>query len=159
MPETYTSKLIRTDSGNQDFRELVRLLDAELAVMDGPDHAFYNQFNGIDNLNHAVVLFADKKAVACGAMKHADENSMEIKRMYTITAERGKGHASIILLALEQWAKELGYGRCILETGKRQVAALSLYNNKGYKIIQNFGPYSGVDNSVCFEKKLGASKR
>ncbi len=36
-------KLIRTDSGNQDFIGLVKYLDADLAVTDGDDHAFYDQ--------------------------------------------------------------------------------------------------------------------
>ena len=39
---------IRTDSGNTDFVDLVRDLDAELRVRDGDDHAFFAQFNKID---------------------------------------------------------------------------------------------------------------
>lgn len=34
-------RIIRTDSDNQDFTELVRLLDADLAERDGNEHAFY----------------------------------------------------------------------------------------------------------------------
>ncbi|CAA7390351.1 hypothetical protein [Chryseobacterium fistulae] len=37
----------RTDSSDTDFRYLVELLDADLAIRNGEDHAFYNQFNGI----------------------------------------------------------------------------------------------------------------
>ena len=33
--------LLRTNSDNQDFRVLVRLLDADLARRDGDEHAFY----------------------------------------------------------------------------------------------------------------------
>ena len=36
-------KLIRTDSGNQDFIGLVKYLDADLAVTDGDEQAFYDQ--------------------------------------------------------------------------------------------------------------------
>jgi putative acetyltransferase len=39
--------LKRTDPGDKDFIDLVRLLDAELAIRDGDDHAFYSQYNGI----------------------------------------------------------------------------------------------------------------
>jgi len=44
-------KTIRTDSDNQDFIELVKYLDADLAERDGDDHSFYAQFNKVDKLN------------------------------------------------------------------------------------------------------------
>lgn len=148
------TKIIRTDSANSDFKRLVSYLDAELKERDGDDHAFYNQYNSIENLNHCVVLFADKQAVACGAMKLFDDNSMEIKRMYTLPGFRGKGHASLVLQELEQWADEMKISRTILETGKRQPEAIELYERRGYSRIENYGQYIGIDNSVCFEKNL-----
>lgn len=42
------AKMLRTDSYNPDFIELVRHLDAELAERDGAEHEFYAQFNKID---------------------------------------------------------------------------------------------------------------
>jgi putative acetyltransferase len=59
-----------------------------------------------------------------------------------------------VLKALEDWAKELGYHKCILETGKRQPDAIALYQKNGYSIMPNYGQYQGVTNSVCFEKQL-----
>ena len=35
----------RTISDNSDFKNLVALLDEDLAIRDGDEHAFYNQFN------------------------------------------------------------------------------------------------------------------
>ena len=67
---------------------------------------------------------------------------------------RGKGIASRILNELENWASELRYDKCILETGKRQPEAISLYQRNGYKLIPNYGQYAGVENSVCFEKQI-----
>ena len=55
---------------------------------------------------------------------------------------------------LEKWAGELGYKKCILETGKKQPEAISLYKKNGYKPIPNYGQYTGIDNSVCFEKLI-----
>ena len=43
-------KIIRTDSNNRDFIELVKNLDADLAERDGSDHSFYDQFNKIDEI-------------------------------------------------------------------------------------------------------------
>ena len=47
-------ELIRCDNFNLGFQALVKQLDAELAIRDGKDHAFYNQFNGIDALKNVV---------------------------------------------------------------------------------------------------------
>jgi len=55
---------------------------------------------------------------------------------------------------LEHWAVELGYKKCVLETGKRQPDAIALYTKQGYESIPNYGQYMGMENSVCFEKEL-----
>lgn len=148
-------KTIRTDSANKDFTELVKQLDADLAVRDGVEHAFYHQFNKIDMIKHVVVLYEEEEvAVSCGAIKESMPGSMEVKRMYTLPAARGKGLAGKVLTELEKWAAELGYSKCVLETGKKQPEAIALYKKCGYNIIPNYDQYIGVENSICFEKKL-----
>ena len=147
----------RTNSDDADFTSLVRLLDADLAERDGEEHTFYAQFNKLASIRHAVVIYEDGTPVGCGAFKPFDENSMEIKRMYVLPAQRGQGLASQILKELEQWAAELGRSRCTLETGKKQPEAMALYSKNGYSVIPNFGQYAGVENSVCFEKNLNNS--
>ncbi|WP_338814845.1 GNAT family N-acetyltransferase [Bernardetia sp. Wsw4-3y2] len=147
-------KTIRTNSENKDFIDLVKLLDADLAQRDGEDHSFYAQFNKIDTIKHAVVLYENDIPLACGAIKEFDTDSMEIKRMYTLSQNRGKGIASKILSELEKWAKELSYKRCVLETGLKQPEAIALYKKNGYDVIPNYGQYIGVENSKCFEKVL-----
>lgn len=146
------SQVIRTTSENKDFIKLVSLLDAELAVTDGEDHAFYNQFNKIDKIKYVVVAYDNEVALGCGAIKEYDSTTMEVKRMYVAPEHRGKGIAKKLLLELEHWASELSFERCMLETGKRQVEALRLYQKNGYTVIPNYGQYSGMENSVCFEK-------
>lgn len=147
--------LLRTDSDNSDFAALVSLLDAELAVLDGEDHAFYAQFNKIDKLRHAVVAYDEGTPVGCGAIKAYDDTAMEVKRMYMLPEHRNKGIASQVLAELEAWARELSYQKCVLETGRRQPDAIALYTKSGYRSIPNYGQYIGVDNSVCFEKSIG----
>ncbi len=146
--------LRRTNSDDAHFTGLVKFLDAYLAAVDGDDHAFYDQFNGIENLKHVVVAFYKAQHVGCGAIKEFQNGTMEIKRMYVDPAHRSKGIAKQILAELEKWAAELGYSKCILETGKRQVEAVALYQKCGYQAIPNYEPYTGMDNSVCFEKMI-----
>ena len=150
--------LLRTDSSHPDFIALVKELDAELAERDGGEHSFYAQYNKIDQLRHAIVAFEDGRAAGCGAMKDFAPGAMEIKRMYTLPELRGRGIASRVLAELEAWAAELSYERCVLETGKRQPEAIGLYTGKGYQSIPNYGQYAGVENSVCFEKKIGPER-
>lgn len=147
-------KLIRTNSQNKDFIDLVKLLDEDLARRDGEDHSFYAQYNKLDNINHALVLYKNNLPLSIGAIKEFDAESMEVKRMYTLSDFRGQGLAKRVLLELENWADELGYKRCVLETGKRQPEAINLYKKNGYKSISNYGQYLGIENSLCFEKQL-----
>lgn len=149
----YMSTILRTNSNNEDFINLIKELDFYLALKDGEEHNFYAQFNTISNLNHCVVLYIDDIAVGCGAIKYFDENTMEIKRMYVKNDFRNKGYATKILEELEKWIKELGYSYAILETGKRQKEAVNLYS-KSYHIISNYGQYIGVENSICFKKHI-----
>ena len=147
-------RIIRTNSENQDFVQLVKYLDADLAERDGKDHSFYAQFNKIDKLKHVVVAYDNDKPVGCGAIKEYAPDTMEIKRMYTTPESRGKGIASQVLRELEAWAFELSYKKCILETGKKQPEAIGLYQKNGYRIIPNYGQYAEIENSLCFEKDV-----
>ncbi len=147
-------KTIRTNSQDLDFVHLVAQLDKLLAVLDGREHDFYDQFNKINKIKHVIVAHQDGVPVACGAIKEYDLNTIEVKRMFTIDQFRGKGIATTVLEELEQWAKELGYSRSILETGKRLPDAVRLYQKNGYRQIPNFGQYVQMENSICFEKEI-----
>lgn len=147
-------QLKRTHSTDADFIQLVQLLDADLAVRDGAEHTFYAQFNKVHMIQHVVIAYENNSAVACGAFKSFDSDSVEIKRMYVLPAHRNKGIAAAVLLQLEQWAKEEGYSAAVLETGKKQPEAIRLYEKCGYSRIPNYGQYAGVENSVCMKKEL-----
>lgn len=146
--------IVRTTSDHPDFRQLVALLDQDLAIRDGADHSFYAQFNTLDKIQHAVLAFWENQAVGCGAIRAFAPEVMEVKRMFVLPDHRGRGIAAAVLAALEVWATDLGYSRCVLETGKKQPEAIALYQKSGYQIIPNYGQYIGVDNSVCMEKLL-----
>ena len=146
--------IVRTTSDNKDFGDLVIQLDAYLRVLDGEDHAFYAQFNKTSLLKNALICYDNDIAVGIGAYKEYDSQTAEIKRMYTLPEYRGKGIAKALLTELELWAKEENYKVAILETGYLQKDAIGLYQKLGYKVIENFGQYIGVENSVCMEKTL-----
>ncbi|MBA4318519.1 MAG: hypothetical protein C0412_08970 [Flavobacterium sp.] len=84
-----------------------------------------------------------------------DQNFQELVKLLDLELqEREQEIASTILSSLETWCRELDIKKCILETGKNQPEAIALYKKNHYNIIPNFGKYEGVENSICFEKKL-----
>ena len=147
-------KTIRTNSKNKDFMNLVKELDAYLKITDEEEHDFYNQFNNIDVLKEVVVTYVSGIAVGCGAIKKFDNSAVEVKRMFVLKENRGTGVAQKLLVALENWARELGYRKCVLETGIRQIEAVKFYKKCTYKVIPNYGQYNGMENSICFEKEI-----
>lgn len=146
--------LIRTNSENKNFQNLVLELDKDLAKKNGDTNDFFAQYNKTDLIKNVVVALNDYLPVGCGAMKEFDNSTMEIKRMYVTIEMRGKGVAVAVLNDLESWAKELGYKKCVLETGDKMLEAIGLYKKSGYKITKNYGQYENIESSICFEKEL-----
>lgn len=146
--------ILRTDSGNKNFLQLVKELDKDLAERDGKERDFYNRFNKLDKIKNVIVVYEGDIPAGCGAVKKYSYDTMEVKRMFTLPQFRSRGIASLVLAELEKWAIELGYSKCILETGKRQPEAIALYKKSGYKIIPNYDQYINIANSVCFLKTI-----
>lgn len=144
----------RTNSDSSDFRALVKSLDTTLAEHNGANDDFFAQFNKIDTINNCIVAYIDEVPSACGAFKELSEDTVEIKRMFTNPEFRKRGLGSSIVKELENWAKELGYQKAVLETSKDLKNAISIYEKSGFQRIPNYGQYIGVDSSVCFEKDL-----
>jgi len=107
----------RTDCNNADFQNLVVELDKDLAFKNGVKNDFFTEFNKTDQIRNAIVAYDNDIAVGCGAIKEYENGIMEIKRMFVSIDKRGNGIAGKILHELQLWAKELGYKKCILETG------------------------------------------
>ena len=149
--------IVRTGSAHGDFLRLTAELDAELrrryrAAQDG-----YDRHNVIAPLDTAVVGYVDGEPAACGCFKVVAGGAVEMKRMFVSAGRRRNGYGREILRALESWAAELGFARAVLETGKGQPEAVALYRGMGYEITENYGPYVGLENSVCMRKDLAGA--
>src|SRR5436189_6058989 len=96
----------KTNSSDKIFQELVKLLDEDLKVRDGDEHAFYAQFNKTHTLNYVLVAYDNNEPCGCGALRAYSNDTMEIKRMFVSPGKRRQGIASIILQALKAWSRE-----------------------------------------------------
>ena len=142
-------EITRTTSADPTFQLLIAMLDAELRVTYGDVQSLYEGFNKFSS--DTVVLAGD---AGCGCFKPYDAEAVELKRMFVRADRRGRGVASLVLGALEAWARELGYRAIVLETGTLQTAAIALYERHGYLHIAKYGPYVDLPASVCMRKAL-----
>ncbi|HEX3804959.1 MAG TPA: GNAT family N-acetyltransferase [Solirubrobacteraceae bacterium] len=132
----------RVDSGDggrlegamrEEMREVYPGLDLQAPDMPKAGPEELNSPNGA-----FIVGYESGVAVCCGGIKRLDEEACEIKRMYVASEARGRGVARILLGALEDRARELGYVVARLDTGPKQPAARHLYESTGYAPIPNF---------------------
>ena len=147
-------KISHTTSKDNSFLTLIKLLDAELWQRYPEIQNQYEEHARIDFIKTVIVAYKENIPVACGCFVAHDSSLVEIKRMFVHPAYRGHGLSKMVLNALEQWAKEMGYNTSILETGKKQPEAISLYKKLGYQLTENFGPYKDLKESLCFIKRI-----
>jgi GNAT superfamily N-acetyltransferase len=91
-----------------------------------------------------VVGFDGETPVAGGGIKRLDDATAEIKRMYVAPDARGGGVGRLLLAALEDAARALGYSVVRLDTGRFQGSALRMYQEAGYRPIADYNgnPYA-----------------
>jgi GNAT superfamily N-acetyltransferase len=85
-----------------------------------------------------LVIYEDGEPIACGGVKRLGDGVAEIKRMYVVPEARGRGVARALLVALEDAARDLGYPRVRLDTGREQPHARALYESTGYREIADY---------------------
>ena len=92
----------------------------------------------------------------CGALKHLDSQSAEIKSMRTADPFRRQGIAAAMLTHLIAVARERGYQQLYLETGSMAyfAAARALYQRSGFEYCEPFADYLPDPNSVFMVKQL-----
>lgn len=112
-----------------------------------------------------LVLERDGEIIATGAYKPFDEQTAEIKRIWTQRTLRQQGLAGRMMQALEQRAALAGYRRIFLTTGFRQPEAVKLYLSLGYEahfdLHRNPEEYSlpPYDGRLRFTKTLDVALR
>ena len=101
-----------------------------------------------------LLVVRDGVTVGCAGLRRHDEQTAELKRMYVRPAYRRQGLARLLLDAVEERARRLGYRQLILETGVLQPQAMALYASHGYRSAETFGHQRDSPHSRAFLKTL-----
>lgn len=144
----------KSDPHSPDSHCLTEKLSAELATITG-DSGKSNFTSDSMNEDRSLWVLARNikgEAIGCGAIRPLTGNIAELKRMFSDRSSPGIGHA--LLTFLETAAKSMGYTELWLETRLVNHKAVHFYKENGYVRIENYGPYIGREEAVCFSKPL-----
>lgn len=103
-----------------------------------------------------LLLLRDGAAIAGGAFKRYDDQTAEMKRVWTHADLRRQGLARRVLVELEAQAARQGYSRIYLTTGFRQPEAANLYLRSGYTALFDTAVDPEIHGKLPFEKDIGA---
>jgi putative acetyltransferase len=151
----------RCDLLSPEARALIDALNAELSSRypeEGACHFRLDPDEVAVGMGAFLVVSRAGKAVGCGAVRRIEAGTGEIKRMYVIPEERGRGIGRMLLAALEDEARALGLSRLVLETGIRQPESIALYQRAGFSIIPPFGEYVESPLSVCMAREFPSER-
>ncbi len=103
-----------------------------------------------------LVAFVGDVAAGCAGLRPLEgvAGVGEMKRVWVEPAFRRRGLSRLLVKAVEQCARELGYGRLWLDTGPLQLEAQSLYQSCGYHTIPNYGPEAGTTFKTSYERLI-----
>lgn len=123
---------------------------ARTEILRYPPRAFAPPFGDF------LLLLRGGETIAGGAFMSHDDETAEVKRVWTRGDLRRQGLARRIVLALEESAAAQGYTRSYLTTGFRQPEATALYLSLGYRPLFDPAADPELYRSLPFEKHIGA---
>jgi GNAT superfamily N-acetyltransferase len=129
-------------------------------------HEYYTRYGNSAEINRyppeefappwgaLLILRENGASIAGGAFKRYDEQTAEVKRMWTHSSHRRRGLARLVLSELEDEAKRRGYRRLFLTTGSKQPEAAALYLATGYHSLDTSALNPEGYGLLAFEKDL-----
>lgn len=144
------------DPRQPEIEALLRAGDAYALSLYPADSCYMLDLDELraEGVTVLVARDGEGRAVGMAALVNRADGSGELKRLFVAESGRGQGVATAIMDALEALAHAQGIRTLQLETGPKQLAAIALYEQRGYAHIENFGPYVGDEFSVCMQKLL-----
>lgn len=101
-----------------------------------------------------LIGLRDGRPVTGGAFRRFDDDTAELKRIWTDSRYRRRGYAKALLAELESEIAARGYRRIYLTTGDKQPEAERLYLSTGYVRLHEPLPAEGEVYPLAFLKTL-----
>lgn len=101
-----------------------------------------------------LLLRRGDDTIAGGAFMYLDEETAEVKRVWTSAQHRRQGLSRKIMAALESEIAERGYRRIYLTTGPRQPEARQMYLGLGYTPLFDLATDPEEIGHLAFEKEI-----
>lgn len=149
-------RLAPLDPGHPEAQRLMALSEAYMSALYPAESNHFEPADGLRPPQGGFFgLWCGERLVGCGGVKHFEADGYgEIKRVFVLDSERGRGLARRLMARLEAELVERGLALARLETGIHQPEALALYRRLGYVERGPFGGYAIDPLSVFMEKSL-----
>lgn len=145
-----------TDGTNRDFERFYQITEDYYSKIVGGinNRKSFVSYNISSNIHNVIIAYLNEYPVACAGLKEYSGSAVEMKRVWVEPQYRNCHIASKMIHEVEAKARQLGYGRIILQTREIMADAVKLYTKLGYERIGNYPPYDKLNGAVCFAKDL-----
>lgn len=103
-----------------------------------------------------VLMDPEGGIIGTVALFRVSSTTCELRKMYLVRAERGKGLGRLLLEHAIQRAVELGFNRIVLETASALGEAISLYEKRGF--CRYYPSHMAARCDAAYYLDLSASK-
>lgn len=129
-----------------DIRNQVFVIEQQV-----PADLEIDQYDVISPDAHHVLLYADGQAVATGRLLYYSKDTAKMQRIAVLQSHRSFGYGRVLLLAMEERARELGLTYSLLDA---QCQAQKFYEKLGYEVISDEPFYDAGILHVRMRKAL-----
>lgn len=110
-----------------------------------------DQYDVISPDVHHVLLSTDGQAIATGRLIYYSKDTAKMQRIAVLESHRSFGYGRVLLLAMEELARELGLSYSVLDA---QCQAQKFYEKLGYEVISEEPFYDADILHVRMRKSL-----
>jgi putative acetyltransferase len=144
------------DFDQSEVRELLHLADSYTASLYPPEGRTPFAVADVKKPSSIFLVARDVRyrPVGCVAAIDRGDETAEIKRIYVKEEVPGEGYAVGMMRELHTRARDAGMHLLLLETGPKNVEAITLYERLGCVERDPFYPHLASPHSVFMEKML-----
>lgn len=145
-------RIVETDGSNPDVqmlcRELFAFFDEVVALKNTEEYEKYDSF---DAIKLAFLAYVDDRPAGCACYSEYSPDTIEGRHFYIRPEYRGTVVAKKIHNRMTEKCVKMGYRRLICASGEMLERAMALYRRIGYREIEPYGPFVGMQGCICME--------